>query len=240
MKSNVGECELSQHCVWRPHSIMGYLSDGINHSATVMHNAVKQNFTAKNIPTWGYLMTVVVWWGRLFIKCQSPSSLRRREKSKQQTKYNFNSEMAADADARECYELSGNLWTVVSFWKQMVASARSHPDLLVTSGVTNPGPIMRLTTSLTPWRSDPSKRKYIRVSLHEIVQKHYPHFAVEKKKFYEGTVPFLEMDYTLSTSRKSTAKMLCHLLFKLTGRSEGNCPLKDKHPASEPGKAKLL
>lgn len=136
MKSNVAECELSQHCVWRPHSIMGYLSDGINHSATVMHNAVKQNFTEKNIPTRGYLMTVVVWWGCLFIKCQSPSSLRRREMSKQQTKYDFNNEMGADADARECNELSANLWTVVSFWKQMVASARSHPDLLVTSGVT--------------------------------------------------------------------------------------------------------
>lgn len=94
---------------------MGYLSDRINHSETVMHNAVKQNFTAKNIPTRWYLMTVVVWWGCLFIKCQSPSSLRRREKSKQQTKYNFNSEMGADADACECHGLSGNLWTVVSF-----------------------------------------------------------------------------------------------------------------------------
>lgn len=29
--------------------------------------------------------------------------------------------------------------------------------------------------------------------------------------------------------------MLCHLLLKLTGRSEANCPLKDKHPTSEPG-----
>lgn len=47
---------------------------------------------------------------------------------------------------------------------------------------------------------------------------------------------FFEMDYTLSTSRKRTAKMLCLLLFKLTGRSECNCPLKDKHPQSEAGK----
>lgn len=53
MKSNVGEYELSQHCVWRLHSIMGYLSDGINHSVTVMYNAVKQNLTVKNIPMLG-------------------------------------------------------------------------------------------------------------------------------------------------------------------------------------------
>lgn len=119
MKSNVGECELSQHCVWRPHSIMGYLSDGINHSATVMHNAVKQNFTVKNIPTRWYLMTAVVWWGCLFIKCQSPSQWEggKRVKSKQNMTLTMRWElMLMLVSAMDWVVIYGRWWAFESKW----------------------------------------------------------------------------------------------------------------------------
>lgn len=77
MELNVGECDgFHRSRIRRLHSIMGYLSDGINHSATAMHNAVKQNFTSKIYSLTGELMTAVVWWRRLIIKCHSLSSER--------------------------------------------------------------------------------------------------------------------------------------------------------------------
>lgn len=63
MESNVGECELSQRCLRRLHSIMSKLSHEINHAATAMYNAVKQNFHTEEISLRAEgIMTSAVWF----------------------------------------------------------------------------------------------------------------------------------------------------------------------------------